>query len=226
MKTSAQGKIALAVSEGLVDTAYLDSVGVWTIGIGHTASAGGINPKNYIGKKLTVKQVLDLFAEDLPKYEAIVTRNVKVSLKQNEFDALVHFVYNIGEPNFKKSNLLKNLNAGNKKLAFENGFHGWLKPPELKGRRDFERDIALNGKYGSTVAPLYTANTSGKLIRNGTVNLKTVLLEDTKTPTTDNGTTVTPPKEETSKPPANDTKTEKGIFELILEILSKLFKKD
>lgn len=218
MKTSIQGQIALGVSEGLVDTAYLDSVGVWTIGIGHTASAGGINPKNYIGKKLTVQEIMDLFAEDLPKYEAIVTRNVKVSLKQNEFDALVHFVYNIGEPNFKKSNLLKNLNAGNKKAAFENGFHGWLKPPELKGRRDFERDMALNGNYGSTVAPLYTANNAGKLIRNGSVDLKKIL--STKAPETP----PSKPTETTSN--IKEESSNKNFIQTLLELLSKLFKRD
>lgn len=226
MKTSTKGQIALGVSEGLVDTAYLDSVGVWTIGIGHTASAGGINPKNYIGKKLTIKQIMDLFAEDLPKYESIITRNVKVDLKQNEFDALVHFVYNVGEPNFKKSKLLKTLNTGNKKAAFDTGFHGWLKPAELKGRRDFERDMALNGNYGSTIAPLYTANTAGKLIRNGTVDLKKILSTNTKEP---EPLPPSVPDITENKPlPTTDTtlNTEtKNFFQVLFELLSKLFKR-
>lgn len=171
MQTSTQGKIALAVSEGIVDTAYLDSVGVWTIGIGHTTGAGNPDPKDWIGKKMSVEDVMAMFSKDLAVYEKIVNDNVKVPLLQREFDALVHFVYNIGGPNFKKSNLLKNLNAGKKQEAFDKGFHGWLKPAELKGRRDKERDIALSGKYGSTVAPLYTADKNGKLKRNGSIDL-------------------------------------------------------
>jgi len=171
MKTSQKGKIALAVSEGIADTAYKDTVGVWTIGIGHAETGPGLDPKKYIGKTMDLDTIFDLFAEDLTKYEQMVTRNVKVSLEQNEFDALVHFVYNVGEPNFKKSNLLKNLNAGNKKLAFDKGFHGFLKPPELRGRRDKERAIALNGNYGGTVATLFTATTAGKLKTKGTINL-------------------------------------------------------
>ena len=185
MKTSIEGRIALAVSEGLVDTAYLDSVGVWTLGIGHTTGAGKPNPKDYIGKKMSIPEIMDLFAIDLKKYEDIVNRNVKVPLLQREFDALVHFVYNIGEPNFKKSKLLANLNAGNKQAAWESGFHGWLKPAELKGRRDKERGIAQKGLYGSKVAPLYTADKNGKLKRNGSIDLGKYKFPDESAPEMD-----------------------------------------
>lgn len=171
MKTSLNGRIALAVSEGLVDTAYKDSVGVWTLGIGHTLGAGKPDPKSYIGKHMTTKEIMDLFEKDIVIYEDIVNRHVKVSLEQHEFDALVHFAYNVGEKNFKKSKLLQNLNAGKKATAFQSGFHGWLKPPELKGRRDKERKIAQTGDYGSPVAPLYTADLNGRLRVKGTINL-------------------------------------------------------
>ena len=174
MRTSLQGRIALAVSEGVVETAYRDSVGVWTIGIGHTAAAGGIDPKNYIGKKLTIPEIMALFERDISKFEAIVNREVKVSLLQHEFDALVHFVYNTGTLRTKSgapSQLLRKLNAGSKSSAFHTGFHGWLKPPELRGRRDKERSIALDGKYGHTNAQLFTADTRGKTISKGVINI-------------------------------------------------------
>ncbi len=38
---------------------------------------------------------------------------VAVPLTQNQFDALVSLIYNIGEGNFASSTLLKMLNAGN-----------------------------------------------------------------------------------------------------------------
>lgn len=216
MKTSAKGKIALAVSEGIVDTAYLDSVGVWTLGIGHTTGAGAPDPKNYIGKKMSIEQIMAMFGKDLAVYEKIVNDNVKVPVLQNEFDSLVHFTYNIGGPNFKKSNLLKNLNAGKKLEAFDKGFHGWLKPAELKGRRDKERDMALSGKYGGTVAPLYTADKNGKTKRNGSIDLSKYNFDN------DNGTNVPQPK------PTPETPVESGssgFWETLIALIAKLFGK-
>ena len=42
---------------------------------------------------------------------------VKVPLNQNEFDALVSLVFNIGAGGFKGSSVLRNLNAGNRRGA-------------------------------------------------------------------------------------------------------------
>lgn len=214
MKTSDKGKIALAVSEGIVDTAYKDSKGIWTLGIGHTLGAGYPDPKSFIGKTMTIQEVFDLFSKDLKKYEDMVTRNVKVPLLQHEFDALVHFVYNVGETGFKSSKLLKNLNSGKKSEAWASGFHGWLKPPELRGRRDKERAIAQSASYGTSVAPIYTANTAGKLSRKGNIDLSKVFT--TSVPQTPNTSTNT---STTTKPES------KNILSLLIEIFSKIFGK-
>ena len=40
MRVSTQGKFALAIKEGLVPAPYLDSVNVWTFGIGHAETSG------------------------------------------------------------------------------------------------------------------------------------------------------------------------------------------
>lgn len=217
MKTSEKGKIALAVSEGIVDTAYLDSVGVWTLGIGHTAGAGAPNPKNYIGKKISINEVMDIFSVDLNKFEKRVNDLVKVPLEQHEFDALVHFDFNTG--GLHRSNLLKLINAGKKKEAGLSGFHGWLKPIELKGRRDKERNMFLNGAYGRTVAPLYTANEKGKLRNNGTIDLANVF-KSTQKPVEKKETVPVvsePEKKETSVQPSNK------ILEAILNIIKAIF---
>ncbi|HLI61923.1 MAG TPA: lysozyme [Terriglobales bacterium] len=42
-----------------------------------------------------------------------VNRLVTVPLTQNQFDALVDFVFNVGAENFARSTLLRELNAGN-----------------------------------------------------------------------------------------------------------------
>lgn len=95
--------------EGLELSAYKDTVGVWTIGYGHTAMAGPPTPK--AGMKLTVKEAEDLLLKDLVKYEEPVRRLVKVPLNDNQYGALVSFTYNLGEGNFSKSTLLKKVNA-------------------------------------------------------------------------------------------------------------------
>jgi lysozyme len=163
MDMSAKGLMALAASEGVVDTYYLDSVGVPTFGIGHTKAAGFPDPLDWKGRQAELEFVFQLFKEDVKEYEEMVERNVKVPLRQNQFDALVHFVYNVGEGNFRKSKLLKALNSGNFKWAGEHGFHGWLKPRGLKSRRDKESKMFLTGYYGPSEAALYTATSSGKL---------------------------------------------------------------
>lgn len=184
MKTSIKGKIALAVSEGIVDTPYLDSVGVWTVGIGVTKGAGLIDPEKNKGKTFTIPELMEMFEKALEKYERTVSTLVKVPVTQNEFDAMVHFCYNIGQAGFQRSNLLKNLNAGNKAVAFGSGFHGWMKPASLKSRRDKERNMALRGAYGSSVAPLYGVNSSYKPKVKGVVNLTEAHFKKTSSPST------------------------------------------
>jgi len=184
MKTSLKGKIALVVSEGVVDTPYLDSKNVWTVGVGVTKAAGDIDPAANKGRTFSMKEIMDMFTKVLVKYEDAVNNAVKVPLKQHEFDALVHFVYNIGEGGFRRSKLLSNLNAGKKNTAFQTGFHGWLKPPELKGRRDKERAMALTGQYGGSIAPLYGVNRNFKPVAKGNVDVERALnIGNTPAPT-------------------------------------------
>ena len=104
--------------EGLRLTAYQDSVGVWTIGYGHTG------PDVYPGLTITQMEAESLLLNDVGTAAASVNRLVTVPLTQNEFDALVDFVFNLGTTNFASSTLLKDLNAGN--FAAASGeFHKW-----------------------------------------------------------------------------------------------------
>ena len=97
--------------EGLKTKAYKDAGGVWTVGYGHTATAG--EPKPRAGMVITAAEAERILLKDLVQYEAAVENNVKVELNDNQFAALVSFVYNIPLASFKKSTLLKKLNAGN-----------------------------------------------------------------------------------------------------------------
>ena len=94
MKTSLKGILAIINEEALVLSTYRDAAGVLTIGVGHTAAAGGLAPKQ--GGRVTIEQAIALLAADLVKFERRVLAAVKCSLKQHEFDALVSFDFNTG----------------------------------------------------------------------------------------------------------------------------------
>ena len=68
---------------------------------------------------ITAEKSRVLLIADVAKFEAAINRLVKVPLKQHQFDALVSLVFNIGETNFARSTLLKNLNANDFKGAAE-----------------------------------------------------------------------------------------------------------
>lgn len=157
MQTSTEGLIALIGHEGIVQSRYKDSVGVWTIGVGHTKAAGGIDPATYAGV-MTVPEVLEMLRRDISKYENGVNRAVKVPLAQHEFDALVSFHFNTGA--IGKASFVDKLNAGDRKGTAA-GMMDWRKPPEIIPRRTAERDLFLTGKYPAPFATIYPASSSG-----------------------------------------------------------------
>lgn len=169
MRTSKEGKVALVASEGVVPAVYLDSVGVPTYGVGVTHWAIGEEAFSRLPDEMpkdidaAVKHALTLFDLVLEQYEDAVNAAVRVPIQQHEFDALVHFCYNVGGPNFRKSRLLKLINSHEMRKAGETGFHGWLRPPELRGRRDTESAMFLDGDYGSAPIPIYQTNNNRKL---------------------------------------------------------------
>ena len=106
MKLGDKGTELLKHFEGCELSAYQDSVGVWTIGYGHTK---GVFP----GMTITQGQAEQMLLTELEEYEGYIENMVTVPLTQNQFDALVVWVYNFGQTNFKNSTLLKELNSGN-----------------------------------------------------------------------------------------------------------------
>lgn len=110
MQTSDKGIALIKQFEGCKLTAYQDSVGVWTIGYGWTQPVDG----KPIRAGMTIKQETAerLLKTGLVSYESDVSRLVKVSLTQGQFDALVSFTYNLGARSLSTSTLLRKLNAG------------------------------------------------------------------------------------------------------------------
>ena len=105
MKISQKGLDLIKNFEGLELKAYKDSVGILTIGYGSTGS----HVKS--GMTITAEQAEELLKQDVSRFEKGVNDLVKVSLTQNQFDALVSFSFNLGLGNLKSSTLLKKLNA-------------------------------------------------------------------------------------------------------------------
>lgn len=121
--------------EGCRLKAYQDSVGVWTIGYGHTKDVRSFDT-------CTQDQAEKWLQEDVADAVATVNRLVHVALTQGQFDALVDFVFNLGGVDFEHSTLLKMLNAGDFEGAanqFERwSFAGGVKLAGLLRRREAE----------------------------------------------------------------------------------------
>lgn len=143
MKTSPKGIALIKSAEGLRLKAYPDpgTGGLpWTIGYGSTSGV----TRNMV---ITEGQAEQMLAEDLARFERIVERAVRVPVTQGQFDALVSFTYNVGEGNFTKSTLLRQLNAGDTAGAAEQ-FSRWVHAggkvlPGLVKRRAAERALFL-----------------------------------------------------------------------------------
>ena len=118
MRTSRKGIEFIKAHEGLRLDAYLCPAGVATIGYGHT-----YNVK--MGDRITEEQAERLLIGDLIVAETEVNR-YGFDLTQNQFDALVSFVYNIGAGNFRSSTLLKRLKANPNDPDISNQFKRWV----------------------------------------------------------------------------------------------------
>ena len=138
LSTSYKGVELIKRFEGLRLNAYQDSVGVWTIGYGHTKTAKA-------GQRITDDEAHGLLIQDVIDHESHIKRLVKVPLSQQEFDALSSWVFNLGGGALASSTLLRKLNAGDY-VGAANEFPRWNKAggKELAGlttRRNAERDL-------------------------------------------------------------------------------------
>jgi lysozyme len=149
MRIDAAGRKLIYVFEGVVLHAYLDVVGIPTIGAGMTYYPGtGKNVK--IGDTITLEQCDSMFTAMVKSYEDVVTAAVKIPLTQSQFNALVSFTYNVGIGNATKgflgSTLLKRINAKASPDLIKAAFLMWVKAggivvADLKKRRTLEADL-------------------------------------------------------------------------------------
>jgi lysozyme len=99
--------------EGISLTSYFDSNGIPTIGWGTTIylDVPG-SPKVKMGESITAARADLLLSIAIKEFSKQIDYVIYVQLTQNQFDALVSFVYNIGIGDFKNSEVLKLINSG------------------------------------------------------------------------------------------------------------------
>jgi lysozyme len=146
--SSAALKAHIKQSERLMLTAYTDAAGVPTIGWGHIKGVTKADVRNRL--TITEARAQAYFEADLDEAERAVRRLVKVRLNQNQFDALVDFVFNLGAGAFAKSTLLKLLNKGDYDGA-AGQFIRWNKAKDPKTGK-------LRELRGLTIRRAYEAN--------------------------------------------------------------------
>lgn len=118
MNTSPKGIALIKEFEGLRLKAYKCPGGVWTIGYGHTA---GVKP----GMVITKAQAEEYLKADLIAFERYLN-GLGLALNQNQFDALVSFIYNVGTGNFSSSTLLRKVRANPQDNSIVDEFLRWV----------------------------------------------------------------------------------------------------
>lgn len=132
LKMSGIGLVSLVLVEGYRGDAYLDVVGVPTIGVGETL---GVK----LGDKTTPEKALQQLIKSTDAHGKGMEKclNPDVKLEQHQYDAFLSFTYNIGVAGFCRSETRRLINEGKIDEACR-AMMGWLKPKSLKGRREKE----------------------------------------------------------------------------------------
>lgn len=144
MKPSSKCFDLIKREEGLRLDAYLDQVGVPTIGYGNTFFPDG--KKVQIGNKITKDFAEAMLQTTVTRFAEAVAGLIKKPVNQNQFDALVSFAYNVGTAALSKSTLLKFVNANPDEPMIRGEFQKWIKAggrilPGLVRRRKNEADL-------------------------------------------------------------------------------------
>lgn len=144
MKISQKGIDLIKEFEGFSAKMYKDAVGLPTIGYGTLIDT---KEENYLKTKIITKQEAEqLLRKDVEIFESSVNKMITSKINQNQYDAIVCFVYNLGANNFRKSTLLKKININPNDKTIRDEFMKWNKAGGmiLKGltrRRKAEADL-------------------------------------------------------------------------------------
>lgn len=140
MKVSERGLELIRRYEGFRAEAYRCPGGFRTIGYGHSTS------QVYEGMKITLQQAEELLCADVLEIEKFLNlMNLKIN--QHQFDALVSFIYNVGQGNFRRSRLLSVIRECPSSPDIRTEFARWNQSsasgvlPGLVRRRQEEADL-------------------------------------------------------------------------------------
>jgi lysozyme len=138
VKTNQAGIDLIKKFEGCRLESYICPAGKWTIGYGTTK---GITS----GMKISEAIAETFLKEDLEKFE-LQLNSLRLHLTDNQFSALVCFVYNVGFGNFSNSTLKKKVQTNHNDPAIRNEFLRWNKAggkvlPGLVTRRTAEAEL-------------------------------------------------------------------------------------
>ena len=154
MRTGDTGLNLIKGYEGLRMTAHYAPSEQWTVGYGHNSTARH-------GMSVTEMDAERLLRDDVQPIEQLISDTVRAPLNQNEHDALVSLIFNIGEDNWKRSTVLRKLNAGDK-IGAADAFELWTKAyvnnelvslDGLVRRRAAEKSLFLMPTDASLVVP-------------------------------------------------------------------------
>lgn len=140
MELSAEGIELIRKSEGFRDRVYLDVEGYPTIGYGHRL----MHPETF-PNGINEAEGTAILYNDVREAARAVARLVKAQLTQGQFDALVDFVFNLGQVRLAESTLLRELNSGHVAEAGEQFLRwdhvGAHEDAGLKARRESEQRL-------------------------------------------------------------------------------------
>lgn len=155
-KINSAGLALVREFEGNKPKAYLDPVGIITVGVGHV-----VLPKDHIklGQVISNERVDSLLRDDLAQAEQGVENALAEDVTDNQFAACVSLAFNIGVSGFRKSSIAKFINAGDVILAADRFLlYNRAKGKTLAGltrRRKAERALYLTeDEDGAELAPV------------------------------------------------------------------------
>lgn len=115
---------------------YLDIAGVQTIGFGHTGQAA------HADQEINLEQAYALLYADMSEAAAAVDRLVEVELNENQRNALISLVFNIGESAFARSQLVRRVNE-NYRTVTAAEFLRWRHFRNESGSMEVSRGLQL-----------------------------------------------------------------------------------
>lgn len=158
MTLSIEGMTLIKQFEGCKLTAYkpVSTERYWTIGYGH------YGPDVKKGQHITETEAERMFRNDIKPVEALLNQ-MGINFRQQQFDALVSWIYNLGAANFNNSTMKKFIKANAADIDITDQMVKWVRSggkPLLGLKR---RRVAEANHWLSRQA--YSIDKDGNIIR-------------------------------------------------------------